>query len=672
MELTIRFIGLIVALLYVIFSIDDIIWDIAHFVKKRVNTEEDQLPLEKLDAIPPKLLAVIIAAWHEERVLELVIENMLASIQYPQSMYHIFVGVYPNDDATVAVAKRLEKKHQNVHMVINTHDGPTCKADNINNVIAFIKQFEDDRDWRFSSITVHDAEDVVHPYELKVTNYLLDHYDSLQFPVFPLQRMPTLKNFFSSMTSGTYADEFAENHFRMMKMREAMSAIVPSAGTGFVISRRILEQFGDQPLFPEDTLTEDYKLSIALAQKGFHVHYVLEKVQRLLDDGTVKWEYIATRSIFPATFKKSVQQRTRWIYGISMQSVKFADIFKPSEIGFAGRYTLYKDLKAKFVNLLLLPGYLIFIYFIISQFVSIPIMYPIYTFSWWLCVLLTIIMLLRQIIRAIAIRNVYGFKSMVFACLLPPLMPIRLVWGNIINLSATLCAWKQLIFGFKKGDKEKKVTWNKTDHEFLDKHILYRYYRNIGDLLLEKQYIDVDSLDQFLEQSRKEGLRLGDLLLQNSIITEEQLMIAVASSQHKLFVKNISSFISNTVDEFDKHWLEQSLIYPLLKTKNGYVFAETNFTPPDTFENLKTGGAGIHTVFTTKAKVLEAINSHGTASADSSVNLVTELLLQDKITWEQAVLALDNQNFIPDILGYMGLRPAKVKIERSLGDAINA
>lgn len=81
------------------------------------------------------------------------------------------------------------------------------------------------------------------------------------------------------------------------------------------------------------------------------------------------------------------------------------------------------------------------------------------------------------------------------------------------------------------------MTWNKTDHEFLDKHILYRYYRNIGDLLLEKQYIDVDSLDQFLEQSRKEGLRLGDLLLQNSIITEEQLMIAVASSQHKLFVK---------------------------------------------------------------------------------------------------------------------------------------
>ncbi|MGI6601947.1 MAG: hypothetical protein ACOX3N_09035 [Dethiobacteria bacterium] len=76
MELTIRIIGLIVALLYVIFSIDDIIWDIAHFVKKRVDTEEDQLPLEKLDAIPPKLLAVIIAAWHEERVLELVIENM--------------------------------------------------------------------------------------------------------------------------------------------------------------------------------------------------------------------------------------------------------------------------------------------------------------------------------------------------------------------------------------------------------------------------------------------------------------------------------------------------------------------------------------------------------------------------------------------------------------------
>ena len=82
--------------------------------------------------------------------------------------------------------------------------------------------------------------------------------------------MPTLKNIFNSMTIGTYADEFAENHYRTMNTREAMSAVVPSAGTGFVISHQILDAYGDEPIFPEDSLTEDYKLSLTLAQRLQH------------------------------------------------------------------------------------------------------------------------------------------------------------------------------------------------------------------------------------------------------------------------------------------------------------------------------------------------------------------------------------------------------------------
>lgn len=659
MESKIRNIGLIVAMFYIFFGIDDIIWEIICFIVKiRTNFKASRLPLEDLEAIPPKLLAVLIAAWCEDNVLEPVIDNMIASVQYQQSMYHIFLGVYPNDEATIAVAKRLERKYKNVHVVINIHDGPTSKADNINNLIAFIKKFEADYGWRFNSIIVHDSEDIVHPYEFKVANFLLDSYDSLQFPVFPLQKMPAFRDFFSSMTSGTYADEFAESHFRIMEMRDLMSAIVPSAGTGFVISHRILDEYKGEPLFPEGTLTEDYKLSLTFAQRGIRVHYVLEKVQRLLDDGTVKWDYIATRSIFPETFRKAIRQKTRWIYGITMQSAKFADIFKPSELNLAGRYTLYRDLKSKIVNLVFLPGYLVLIYLIVSRFISLPAMYPKETFSWWLCALLTMLMVFNQIRRAIAVKNIYGFKSMVFACLLPPLIPIRFVWGNIINLLATLCAWKRLILGFKQNNKKKKLSWDKTDHEFLEEHVLHCYYRNIGDVLLEKRYLDADTLKQNLEQSREEDWRLGDVLLQNGAVTEEQLMIAIANSQHKLFVKNISSFISDIADDFDKQWLEQSLVYPLLKTKNGYVIAETNFTPFDTYERFNTGRTEIkiHKVYTTKAKILEAIHDNEPAKNDSAINLVAELVLQDKITWEQAVLAMDNQNFTPDILGYMGLK----------------
>lgn len=118
-------------------------------------------------------------------------------------MYHIFLGVYPNDPETIAVAQDLAERHLNVHVIINAKPGPTCKADNVNHVLNRIRNFEIEHSWKFASITIHDSEDVVHPYEFKLTNYLIDRYPAFQFPVFPLQPLPRLNNFFSNLTSGT-------------------------------------------------------------------------------------------------------------------------------------------------------------------------------------------------------------------------------------------------------------------------------------------------------------------------------------------------------------------------------------------------------------------------------------------------------------------------------------
>ena len=52
---------------------------------------------------------------HEDNVLGDVIDNVIASTDYPRSMYHIFLGVYPNDDATIAVAQTLAERYPNVH-----------------------------------------------------------------------------------------------------------------------------------------------------------------------------------------------------------------------------------------------------------------------------------------------------------------------------------------------------------------------------------------------------------------------------------------------------------------------------------------------------------------------------------------------------------------------------
>ena len=178
-------IGLVLVTFYILMGFDDFIWDIiALFYKQR--RKDVYLNMQEISASPNRLLAVIIGAWKEDNVIEDVINNFQISTIYPKSMYHIFLGVYPNDTSTINAAKRLEKIYPNVHMIINEKEGPTSKAQNINYVLKQVRQFESDRSWNFSSYTIHDAEDVVHPYELKITNTLVTQYPALQFPVFPL------------------------------------------------------------------------------------------------------------------------------------------------------------------------------------------------------------------------------------------------------------------------------------------------------------------------------------------------------------------------------------------------------------------------------------------------------------------------------------------------------
>jgi len=70
---------------------------------------------------------IMIAAWHEENVLGQVIDHMISTVHYPRSMYHVFLGVYPNDPATIEVAEKLAEKYKNVHVVVNPKPGPTSK-----------------------------------------------------------------------------------------------------------------------------------------------------------------------------------------------------------------------------------------------------------------------------------------------------------------------------------------------------------------------------------------------------------------------------------------------------------------------------------------------------------------------------------------------------------------
>ncbi|HPJ02327.1 MAG TPA: glycosyltransferase [Candidatus Limiplasma sp.] len=646
-------IGLFLVFLYLAMSLDDFIWDIVTTLFRRFHKKQ-RLDFKALETIPPKLLAVTVAAWHEDAVLGDVIDNFIESTSYPRSMYHIFLGIYPNDAPTLKVAEELAERHDNVHVIINDMPGPTSKAQNINHVIRQIRVFEQEHGWAFASLTIHDSEDVVHPYELLVTNYLLETHDALQFPVFPLIRMPKFSNFFQNITTGTYADEFAENHYTTMVNRYIARAFVPSAGTGFALSRKTLASFGDEDVLPRNSLTEDYRLSLTLFEKNIRLYYVLERIPRISNRGKVVWDYVTTRSMFPNTFKTAVKQKTRWTLGITMQSVRFKDIFQTKTLHFMGRYSLYKDTKAKVGNLVSMIGYPVLIYFFASLIWPLQPIFPLGSLSWYLSLVVTGMMLERQLFRGISIYHVYGMRSVFFAVLFPPVFPIRLIWGNIINMVATVKAFRQRRRSKQKKDKKQpaaktggkamEIKWSKTDHAFLDQQVLKRYRRTIGDILLERGYVSTDVLQKALPNAKKNGERLGEYLLKHDLIGEDELLDALSRVIHSQHVsaRHLSRYgLERFADQFDELLLRSLHALPLMVCEGGFICALCDESPRNAQEQLEsTYGIHIKVVIFTRLAILRGLDIMFSKSAKHADYNTPAYKLYEagKINCEQVIL----------------------------------
>lgn len=573
MNTIIYYTGLVIALLFILFSLDDLVFDFLYpiIVTKK---QKQRLDISKLDDTPHSLLCVMIAAWHEDSVIEDMIKNLLQTIHYPKTLFHLFIGIYPNDSATYKVVEKLEKKYSNVHMVMNSLPGPTNKAQNLNNIIEHIIKFENQHKIRFSTFIIHDAEDVIHPTSFKLINYLSYKHDAIQLPVFPLQPYPTIHTFFKFITSTTYADEFAENHYRSLPTRQASNAFVPSAGTGFAFSHRVLDKIGSSILFSEDNLTEDYSLSLRFKQLGIHTHFFIEGLQRVLNNGKVIVEYVATKELFPNTFHEAVKQKSRWIYGISFQTFSIIDIIKSKNLSLFSKYSLYKDWKAKFSNLFIVIGYILFLYIILSFFFNIPTIYPYHSFSWYLSILLTLFMIERQLTRAISLKNIYGWRSMIAGCFIPPIIPIRIVWGNIINFTATISAWKTYIFGMSK-NRNKRPRWQKTEHSYISPQALKRYKRKLGDIILEKQLIDSDTLYHALKQSKNNAEPLGQTLKRLKIISEDDLCECLGEILGIQYLKITNDNLPKYFPQKNIYILEKYNVIPIISTKNHLVLASS-------------------------------------------------------------------------------------------------
>ena len=213
---------------------------------------------EQPGPIPPT--AVFVANWHEEDVLGKMVEGNLARIRIPEVSF--VLGVYPNDTGTLRVAKELETKHPDrVRVIVNTLPGPTSKGQMLNEMFSQVFTRDDGPEL----VVLHDSEDVIDPRTFQIyAAYAVDH-DYIQAPVFSLSRQK------GAHVASTYMDEFAERHTREMIVRDALGAMIPSAGVGTCLSRRLVKHFlkARGQVLMSGTVTEDYILGVEAKRAGF-------------------------------------------------------------------------------------------------------------------------------------------------------------------------------------------------------------------------------------------------------------------------------------------------------------------------------------------------------------------------------------------------------------------
>ncbi len=525
MEL-LQIVFLCTAVALLIYGMDDFLMDVYYWLRMAyrmvVYRRMPPLRLETLNARSEQRVALMIPCWQENNVLGGMLSNTMNRLQYEN--YDVFIGVYPNDVATREALTPSLKKSSRIHEVVGPIAGPTTKAQNLNAIYAGIREYEQKMGVVFDIFVIHDAEDVIHPLSFKLFNYLLPVKDMVQVPVFPIQVK------LSSFTPWTYASEFAENHTKDMIGRDWMGGFVPSAGVGTAFSKRAIDilHHDNEMLFNPETLTEDYAFSLDLNRHGLTGIFVQQSVKRLISRPRFFWfgspvptetkEWIATRALFPTTYSNAIRQKSRWVLGIALQEWKAT--------GWSGnkatRYSLLRDRKAPLGYLLLMAGYALLAYGIFYQVsfwwtghAIVPALQPL---DQTLVFLVTAMMIHRFLQRAIAVWRIYGFG--------PALLSVPITFYlNIINIHAFLRAFSLFI---KSDLKNEPVPWAKTTNHFPSVNQLRAFQMRLGDVLIESSAITSNELVLALKAQLKTKTPLGQILVGEGTITEDQLQTSLS------------------------------------------------------------------------------------------------------------------------------------------------
>jgi bacteriophage N4 adsorption protein B len=462
----IEILAIAIASITAVSSVDDVFVDIYYWCLRLFGKQDakNQALARSLQAdAAERPFAIMVPAWKEHEVIFSMVATNSRLLAYRDISY--FIGVYRNDQATISEVRRVQSFYPNVQMVVVPRDGPTSKADCLNVVLAAILDHETKAGVAFAGIALHDAEDFIHPHEMKVFNALIGQFDFVQLPVFSFSQP------LRDVVGGIYMDEFAEVHTKDLLVRQHFSGLIPCAGVSACFSRNAIVRLAESnrgQVFDTTCFTEDYDIAFRLRALGLKstfvscpVNYTIDMDHETMTPVFVRRPLpIATREFFPSELRAAYRQRARWLIGIVFQGT--------SSHGWKGnlgtRYFLFRDRKGIFTgpvvilayflmaNLLLIEFYLAtyapgvqFDYVLLWQQSVMDLFFVNFIFLTW-----------RLVHRVIFTTMIFDWRHGLMA------VP-RLILSNFVNFFAAVRAtWVYLDHNITG----KALVWDKTTHTY--------------------------------------------------------------------------------------------------------------------------------------------------------------------------------------------------------------
>ena len=227
--------------------------------------------------------AILIAARNEETVLPYLLDSITMQ-DYPSELYRTYVVA---DNCTDNTAKVARQHGATVFERFNQKEIGKGYALNF-----LLKKIEEEGTYEgYDAFLIFDADNLLCPnYITAINRTYSDGYE-----VFCGYR--NSKNFADNWVSSGYAIWYMHDSAHLNQSRMLLGTSCAVSGTGFGLSRRVLEMCGGWNFF---TLTEDIEFDTWCAVHDVKIGYNADAM--LYDEQ-------------PSSFRQSWRQRTRWIQG---------------------------------------------------------------------------------------------------------------------------------------------------------------------------------------------------------------------------------------------------------------------------------------------------------------------------------------------------------------------